>query len=200
MEESTDSFEEVTGRLRAGHPSAAEEVFLRYTHRLVGLARKRLPAEVARKVGPDDVMQSVFNSFFARFEKGQFDQIGDWNEFWRLLAHITALKCNHKIAEFHAQRRDVRREVNFQKATDESGPTWEAESPDPTASEAAMLVELVDVLLRDLDPRDQRIIQLALEGQRPSQIAKEVERSERTVERVLEKLRKRLEQMRDDSR
>ena len=146
------------------------------------------------------MIQSALHSFFARYKKGQFDQLGDWNEFWRLLACITALKCNRKIEEFRAQCRDVRREVNFQVATDKSGPGWEALAPDPTASEAAMLVELVEILLRDLDPRDRQIVELALDGRRPVQIAEEVGRSERTVERVLQKLRKRLEQMRDESR
>ena len=47
-----DSFAEVTSKLRRGEASAAELVFRRYTDRLVGLARKRLPSAVAREGRP----------------------------------------------------------------------------------------------------------------------------------------------------
>ena len=188
-----DSFDELTSRLRRGNESAAVEVFRRYTGRLVGLARKRLPSAVARKVGPEDVTQSVFQSFFARYKAGQFDRLVGWDEFWRLLAGITAKKCNRKIAGFRAQRRDIRREVEF-------GPVGEAPGAGPTAAEAAILAEAFENLVRDLSPRDRRIVTLTLEAWRPDEIGEELGCSERTVERVLARLRNRLERMRDESR
>ena len=194
------SFAELNARLRAGHESAAEQVYASYANRVVGLARARLPAKLARKISPEDVTQSAFRSFFARHRAGQFERLGGWNELWRLLAHITARKCGRKIEEYRSQRRDVGREVHLQADVDGAGDGagLEIPSPEPTASKAAMLDEVVEVILRDLEARDRRVVELALDGWRPSEIAGEVARCERTVRRVLEKLRRQLERMRDD--
>ena len=58
-------------RLRQGEQAAASEVFLRYTHRLLGLARKHLDARLAAKVEPEDIVQSAYKSFFQRHQDGE---------------------------------------------------------------------------------------------------------------------------------
>jgi hypothetical protein len=191
------SFDELFARLGRGDSSAAEEICRLYTKRLIGLARNRLTADIARKVGPEDVIQSVFRTFFTRQKDGQFDQLADWDELWWLLSHITATKCNRKMAEFYAACRDIRREVGFQIAGSESGAVWDAISPDPTASDAAMLIETTEIVVRDLSTRDRRIVELALGGAQNTLIAKEIGCAERTVERVLKIIRKRIERMID---
>ena len=52
-----------------------------------------------------------------------------------------------------------------------------------------MLTEIIDELLRPLDDRDRRIVTLALQGVSVTEISVEIGRSERTVERVLERLK-----------
>jgi RNA polymerase sigma factor (sigma-70 family) len=199
MNEPPDSFQDLAARLREGRESAAEQVVREYTNRLIGLARKRLPSDITAKVDPEDVLQSALNSFFERYKDGQFDKVDSRDAFWRLLAQITARRCNRKIDEFFAECRDVRRETNFRGATDFSGPDWDAVAPDPTASEAAILAETEDKLVRESDPKDRPIVELTLKGYSVAEIAERVERSERTVERVRKRLRERLEQMRDKS-
>ena len=49
---------------KEGDESAAEELFNRFSERLVALARSRLSEKLARRVGPEDVVQSAFRSFF----------------------------------------------------------------------------------------------------------------------------------------
>jgi DNA-directed RNA polymerase specialized sigma24 family protein len=190
------SFEKLNARLRAGRDSAANEVCLLYEHRLTGLARARLPAELAGKVGPEDVTQSALHTFFDRYRAGRFERVGGWNEFWGLLARITARKCSRKIEEFRAGRRDVRREVHLRANSDETTPAHEVPSPGPTASQDAMHDEFIAMVLGDLDVVERRIIELRLDGWRHSEIAKTVDRCERTVRRTLEKVGRRLERTR----
>ena len=58
------SFEELMRRLQSGDQDAAFKIFQDYSGRLAGLARTRLQGALAAKVDPEDVLQSVFRSFF----------------------------------------------------------------------------------------------------------------------------------------
>jgi DNA-directed RNA polymerase specialized sigma24 family protein len=65
---------------------------------------------------------------------------------------------------------------------------------EPTSSVAAMLTETLEGLLRELQGRDRDILTLAVQGHTPAEISKELGRPERTVYRLLECIRKRLQQ------
>ena len=70
MAEGSESFAEVMVRLRTGDETAAGEVFRRYARRLIGRARLRLEG-LSHKVDAEDVVQSVYKSFFHRFAEGR---------------------------------------------------------------------------------------------------------------------------------
>ena len=86
------SFDGVMADLRAGDQAAAAAVFRRFATRLAGLAGAKLDARLRGKVDPDDVLQSVYRSFFGRHAAGQFDFDG-WDGLWSLLTTITVRKC-----------------------------------------------------------------------------------------------------------
>src|SRR5262249_1915459 len=73
----SSSFTDVMARLRAGDEDAARQVFQRFVHRLVGLARVRLGRDLRRRVDPEDVVQSAYKSFFLRYEEGRVE-VRDW--------------------------------------------------------------------------------------------------------------------------
>ncbi len=50
---------------RLGDNFAAEALFYRYFERLKALAQKRLPSRMMRRTDPEDVVMSVYRSFFA---------------------------------------------------------------------------------------------------------------------------------------
>jgi RNA polymerase sigma-70 factor (ECF subfamily) len=186
-----DSFADVMARLRAGDDDAAAQVFRRFTRRLVALARARLDSRVRQKVDPEDVLQSVYKSFFLRCEQGKLS-LGGWDNLWSLLTVITTRKCGRWARKFHTGRRDVAAEVPAAGACDESS-VIELFSDDPSPAEAAMLSELVELLLRDLGERDGAILALALQGQSAAAISEQLGRPERTVYRVLERIKRRLQ-------
>src|SRR5262245_63728460 len=121
-------------RLRSGQDEAAAQVFDRFAGHLVALARHRLEARVRQKVDPEDVLQSVFRSFFTRYPSGQLGGFDSWDNLWAMLAVITLRKCGRWRDYFHAARRDVRREVPAPP-----GPGAPAPAGGPTPAEAAML-------------------------------------------------------------
>jgi RNA polymerase sigma-70 factor (ECF subfamily) len=183
------SFEALMQRLRSGDQDAAAEVFHRFARRLIGLARARLDHLVRQKMDPEEIVQSVYKSFFLRFAEGQYD-LKSWDSLWALLTLITVRKCGHRIEYFHAACRDVRHEASQQIPADDSTSSWEAIARDPTPAEAAMLADTVAKLMRILDGRDRQIVSLTLQGQTPPAVSAEVGCSERTVRRVLDQVKK----------
>lgn len=189
------SFDDLMTRLRAGDNDAATQVFNRFANRLIALARSRLDRQVLQKVDPEDVLQSVFQSFFRRQAEGQME-LSSWDGLWGLLVVITLRKCGRRSDYFHAARRDVQREVPGQPPADQSGGGWEASADEPTPSEAAMLTETVERLMNTLDERQRRILTLSLQGYAIPDISEQMGCTERTVYRVMERVKEWLEQVR----
>jgi RNA polymerase sigma factor (sigma-70 family) len=181
-------FTELMARLRGGDADAARAVFDRFARRLVALAASRLPPALAAKVDAEDVVQSVFRSFFLRHAAGRLTP-ENWDSLWSLLTVLTVRKCGHQIEHFHAGRRDVRREAAPRPASD-SAPDWEAAAPEPTPAEAVLLAETVQQVLNGVRADQRPIVLLRLQGFTVREISDQVGCTERTVERALETVRK----------
>jgi RNA polymerase sigma-70 factor (ECF subfamily) len=189
MDEVT-SFPEMMGRLRSGDDSAARAVFDRYSRRLVALARQRFDRRLASRVDPEDVVQSAFKSFFIRHRNGAI-RLDDWDELWGMLALITLRKCVDRVDYLRAGRRDVRREVSAPEGED---PPWQfAPGREPRPEEAVALSEAVDRLFRAVDDDDRPILELSLQGYSTAEIGLRTGRALRSVQRVREQIRKRIE-------
>src|SRR4051812_44816665 len=71
-------------RLQMGRPDAPTQLYLRYAQRLHALAQKQSSPELARRLEPDDIVQSVFRTFFRRAAAGQYE-VPEGEEIWKLL-------------------------------------------------------------------------------------------------------------------
>jgi RNA polymerase sigma-70 factor (ECF subfamily) len=186
------SFDDLLERLNQGQGEAAEEIFERYASRLVALARGRLDAGARRKVDPEDVLQSVFRSFFARYEDGRFD-LQDWDGLWALLVVLTLRKCGRKVEYLRAAMRDCRREFEPRPSDGESSAAWEALAREPTPDEVVSLTELTEQLMQGLDPKRREMVSLRLQGYTVAEISRQVGLSERAVFRGLALAKENLE-------
>ena len=178
--------------VRAGDQQAATTLFHRFANRLVGLARSRLDLDLLRKVDPEDIVQSVFSTFFRRNGVGEID-VESWESLWSLLAVITVHKCGHQIRYYRAAKRDAGQERSAVWYSEDSSIHWEAVAGDPSPSHAAILTETVEELMRGLVERERQMLALSLQGYDAREISEQVGRSERTVRRVLERIRTELE-------
>jgi len=84
---------------RLGENTAAAEIHHKYVDKLVVLASRRINQRFRSKIAPEEIVQSVFASFFRRNQLGEF-QCGDWNDLWALLVRITIHKCINKAKSF----------------------------------------------------------------------------------------------------
>src|SRR5438105_4475314 len=157
-----DSFADFLNRLRAHDDAAAHELFRRFAHQLLALARRRINAGLRHKVDPEDVVQSAYKSFFHRYGEGKLEAV-NWNSLWGLLTLITVRKCAERAAYHRAERRDAAREVSPPR-DDEAAPRLEPLGREPTPLEAAVLGETVEQLFAALDEDERPVLELSLQG------------------------------------
>lgn len=188
------SFLAVMDRLSAGDDDAARRVFQRFARDLVAQAKAQLGGALRLKVDPEDAVQSAFRSFFSRQADGKFNLAG-WDNLWALLLSITIRKCINLRRHYRCDRRDVGREVAGGLDPAEEAIGWEALDREPTPEEAALLADDLTHLVHGLSERDCRIVELRLQDYTPIEISARVGCAERTVFRVLHRVKDRLDQM-----
>lgn len=155
----------------------------RYTEQLLRLVRRQLPERLRSRMDPEDVVQSVYRSFFNRLRQGQF-RFEDSHDVWRVLATLTFHKCTNAVAHHQRQRRDVRREKARLADGSAAQPVVAVERT-PGPEDVAALYECLERLLAELPPRYATIVSLRLQGEPIAAIAEQVRYSRRTVIRVL---------------
>jgi RNA polymerase sigma-70 factor (ECF subfamily) len=187
MPDKTPSDHSLLRRFRRGQDDASTLLYLRYAERLQALAAAQRSSGLAPRIDPEDIVQSVFRTFFRRAAAGQYD-VPEGEEIWKLLLVIGLHKIRAAGTFHRAARRDVRRTASgdaYDRALD-----FEA-SPDESALTVLRLV--IDDILSGLPPSHRPIIELRIAGHEVDEIARRVERSKRTVERVLQEFRQRLD-------
>jgi RNA polymerase sigma-70 factor (ECF subfamily) len=174
-------------RLRSGDPGAAEAVFDRYARRLVRVAEQHISRRLASRLDGEDVVQSVFRTFFRRAEAGQF-QIDTSEQLWRLLVRITVLKARAKARYHTASLRDATAEIGDEAGEIVAG----VPGGEPGPAEAAALVDQIEALLSGLPDTFARVLELRLAGDSVTEVAQRLGLSRQGVHRMLGLLRDRL--------
>ena len=172
---------------------AARQLWLRFSGRLAGVVRRRLDARILRRAGEDDVLQSLFASYFAA-APGPHGPPRNRAELWGLLVRFTMCKVANTADYHRAQRRDVFRERPLGPPAD-AGTTAPPGPADPRderglgPEDAAIAREEFHRVLSAL-PEDLRcVFNRRLEGCTNAEIASEIGRSERMVELKLQAIR-----------
>lgn len=192
-----ENFQELISRLRDGDDDAAAEVVQRFARRLVYRARLQLDQRLCSKVDPEDVIQSVFRSFFLRHADGQFE-LANEQSLWALLVTLTLRKCGRWNERFRAAKRNPRREQSIDGARDEEQAAIHPPSEEPTAEEVATLTETLETIMASLDARQQQVLVMRLQGYTAREISSEVKIAERTINRWLQTVRRMLTRMQDE--
>jgi DNA-directed RNA polymerase specialized sigma24 family protein len=186
----TEAVPELFGRLQEGDPQAADVLFSLYAQRLTRVAEQHLSRRLAGRLDGEDIVQSVFRTFFRRSAAGEF-KIDGSAQLWRLLVKITVLKARAK-GRFHSA---AVRDVTVEAADDGNSYLREAVAREPGPEEAAVLVDQIETLLRGLLPFHCHVLEQRLQGHGPSQIAVNLKVSRQTVHRIIALFRQRLERV-----
>jgi RNA polymerase sigma factor (sigma-70 family) len=176
-------------RIQAGDEGAARELLSRFEAEVRLVVRRQLPRLLRSRFDSLDFLQSVWGSFFRRMRTAPTE----FEDSRHLVAFLARAAKNKVIDEY---RRAASRKQNMHREE----PLWgdglrPRDVPDPTdsPSEVAQAHEVLG-RLRELMPADRRsILEMKAEGLSSKDIGERLGISERTVQRVLEDLRRRME-------
>ncbi len=171
---------------QTGSENAAAELYGRYAERLDYLASRGLGDDMRSLVESEDVVQSIFRTFFRRASAGDYTVPED-SELWNLLVTISLNKLRAIGVHYRRQKRSVASTVHSDTHIEQ------AEDNDQVAYHVLRMV--IDDLIESLPDAHQKIIRLQIDGWDIAGIAAETQRSKRTVERVLQQFRAQLKEL-----
>lgn len=190
MSRPTEELEEgLLSRVRAKDDRATQQIFQRYAHQLARLAERQMSARIARRVDGEDVVQSVFRTFFVRMERGEFE-INANDQLWKLLVQITLRKVAKQGRHHSAEMRDGRLEA------DDPQLLSALMARVPEEADAQVMNEEIDralgVLPANQRPAYRQLLELRLAGHSNTEIAEQLGVVRRTIERMLDRLQRSL--------
>jgi RNA polymerase sigma-70 factor (ECF subfamily) len=182
------SFAECLARLSDGDQGAAREIYEKFVGQLVALAARKLDPRLGAKADPETVAHSALESFFVRHRAGTVE-VHNWGMVFGLLAHITVCKALNRNRFHRQQRRDETAAVGIED--------WQAVAGGPSPADEAAVAELLDTALKGFGPEERAVLDAYLGGEAATEVANRVGLSTRTVQRILERFRRRLLELMD---
>ncbi|HLJ97381.1 MAG TPA: ECF-type sigma factor [Gemmataceae bacterium] len=191
MSSDTGSVSQWLAQLKAGDPSAAQDLWNRYFQQIVALARKKLLATRRQVMDEEDVALSAFASFCRGASLGRFPQLTDRTDLWRLLVVLTARKVFHHCRDEERNKRGIKCGVS--RSLNSADPRRVLEkivSREPGPEFAAQVADECQRLLNLLGSFELRSIALwRMEGYTVDEIAGRLSCARTTVERRLRLIR-----------
>lgn len=178
-------------RWYAGDEQAASALHERYIARLTGLVRLHLARKFSRRLDADDVAQSAYCSLFVGLREGRFlvQRSGD---LWSLLVVLARNKLYRQMIHHSAQKRNISREAGFDVHQTLCPSDCRSVDSNQAVDEAIAVGDEIEFLCEKLSLSERRIFELRLGGYSLDEIAADVACSQRTVRRVMERIRSEL--------
>ncbi len=186
--------------VKAGDSIAANRIWQHYFDRLVRAVRARLTGQNRAVSDEEDIVLSVFESFYNAAENGRFPDLSDRDDLWQLLMRMAARKVVDKRRHDLRQRRGGNVRLHSLDQTDENqseedGRVIEAIGNEPSPEMVLMMQEAVEQLFSHLGVGQLRDLAGAkLEGYTNAELAQRFGCSERTIERRLNLIREKCQQ------
>lgn len=179
---------DLNAALMARNEEAVRLVVDMFQRRMRAIADAKMPAAVKAKEDADDVVGTVWRTFFRNLDAGKI-VVKDLESLWSLLAQITNRKAGRKNRKYLFTGKTS---ANKEAHADAEGnnPVDVVMGAAGGPEEAAMLVDLVEWVLEKIgDPTARKIVVMWLEDRPMSEIVAATGRSERTIFRVQERVR-----------
>ncbi len=167
-------------RYQSGEDDAATALYTRYAARLLEFSDRATGDYLLSRIDAEDIVQSVFRTFFRRVSDGQY-LTPDGEELWKLLLVISLNKVRD-ASDFHrAKKRDV----------SQTKPLGSHESTGSIEPSVVLRMTIEDMLV-SLPEAHREIVRDRIDGYEVAEISARTSTSRRSVERILQSFRNRL--------
>jgi ECF sigma factor len=165
--------------VRTGDAFAAEQLWARYFRQLMLQARLRMSNVAKGSYDEEDAALSTFQVLCKKLNEGQYAEIADRQELWQLMLKVLIRKIGRRVKYQTAAKRSP--------GTTQPNAVSVDELPAPTSQEISQ--ECFDLISSLNDPNLERVALLKFEGYSNEEIALKLQRTRRTVQRMLNLIR-----------
>jgi len=179
-------------RLKLNDSEAAFQLWERYLKRMLSLGRKRLRTSRSAAFDEEDVALSAFNTFCSAVKEGKLKQSQEYDDLWPLLATITNRKANDRLKSERAAKRSSPSEPvdTKSKQLKDNSRLSKIADPEMGPEVRALVAEQCSRLLESLgDPELEQIVVMKLDGYTNDEVAVQLGRTRRTIQRMLSLIR-----------
>ena len=183
-DESQDNFASLMEQVRLGSPEAAAQLWRKYGPYVIYAVRRSLNQRLRSRFDSQDFAQSAWASFFT-----DLPDASRLESPAALVKLLTRMARNKVVSE---DRRELaaKRKMNRQRGVRVANLERVHDPRTPTPSQEATAIEIVEQVAADQPPKFGRVMQARLEGMDTAEIADLESMSERSVRRVLSRLRR----------
>jgi RNA polymerase sigma-70 factor (ECF subfamily) len=176
-----------------GNGAAIATLLERFEPEVRTMVRARLPRALRDQTDSMDIVQAIWTSIFT----GKPDDVGKFADAGQFRGFLAGVARN-KVNEEHRRRTrtkkyDLAREERLYVRKGERDVPREVAAPDPTPSEEVQADDRLDQLTRGRTPEEVRVVKLRRQGLTYDEIAQRLGIGERSVRRVIESIRERME-------
>ena len=188
-----DDFTELMERARSGDPEAMRDFLGRFEPEVRVMVRARLPRKLRPRFDSGDFVQAVWQSFFT----GPDVALPEFENPAHLRGFLAGVVRN-KVQEQHRRltrtaKHNLAREEPLYIARGDREIPREVASPDPSPSETVQAHDRLEQLIAGFGPREIEVLSLRRQGLTYAEVAERTGIHERSVRRIIELFRSRLE-------
>lgn len=165
--------------VRTGDAMAAEQLWTRYFRQLMLQARLRMSNVSKSSYDEEDAALSTFQVLCKKLNEGQYASIADRQELWQLMLRVLIRKIGRRVKYQTAAKRCPTDNQASAVSIDQIAA--------PTSQEISQ--ECYDLISSLNDPNLERVALLKFEGYSNEEIAVQLQRTRRTIQRMLNLIR-----------
>lgn len=166
--------------VRRGDSAAAEKLWDRYFRQLMVQARRRMKNVQRSTYDEEDAALSTFRILCSKLHEGQYPTLSDREELWQLMLTVLVRKIGRRVKYQHAAKRIDSNIVNPPQALVQDLPAHTSQQ---------ISLEFHELISKLGDPNLEQVALLKFEGYTNEEVATKLNRTRRTVQRMLNLIR-----------
>jgi len=188
-----EDFTGLMARAKAGDPAAIRDFLSRFEPEVRMMVRARLPKKLRTQFDSLDFVQAVWQSFFVEpaLDAPNFDKVEHLRGFLAGVVRNKVFEQHRRLTK--TEKYDVSREERLYVRRGDRDVPREVVSPDPSPSQEAQETDCMTQLTAGRSQREVDVISLRRLGLTFDEIAIRTGVNERTVRRIINSARSRME-------